>query len=326
MSGSAGWVIKLGGSVLETLDADFFAALRALQARCPLVVVHGGGKAIDARLKAAGIEAVKKDGLRVTDAATLAVVEAVLSGEVNGAVVRALLRAGVKAWGVSGCDMGWLVAEPKDGGALGFVGRVTHVDPTPLDALVALGAVPVVSPIGFGEGAQAYNINADEAAAAVAAALGYGVVFVSDVPGILVSGATIGAASAAAQAPAATDPSAGGGLSAESDPPAGSNPPVRPLSDGRFVLTAAAAEDVEALIRDGTLTGGMIPKARAAAQAVFAGAPEAWITGGDAAALSALEPPGARRGEPGPGTFGTRIFSRTKEKEGALYDVHAAFR
>ncbi|MBE3563943.1 MAG: acetylglutamate kinase [Hydrogenibacillus schlegelii] len=252
---TGGLVIKIGGSVLDAAGAAWFGALKALADERPVVVVHGGGPAIDARLKALGLAIEKRGGLRVTDAATLAVVEGVLAGELNGALVRTLLRAGVPAWGVSGAAARLIAVDPKDGGALGRVGTIRAVDPAPLRAIQKAGCVPVVAPLGLGPDGEAYNVNADEAAAALAAALGYGVVFVSDVPGVLVE-----------------------------------------TPSGRTVLPALTAAEAEAHIAGGAITGGMIPKVRAAVRAVEGGAPAAWIVGAEPVALLAvgrLESPAA---------------------------------
>jgi acetylglutamate kinase len=140
------------------------------------VLVHGGGPEIDRELAARNIPTVRVDGLRVTDAATLKVTEAALCGTVNKQLVRALLALGVPAVGLSGQDGALLPCHPElvEGSAtsLGFVGAVTRVNPGILTALLDAGFLPVVAPLGVAEdGSTAYNVNADTAAGAIAAAL-----------------------------------------------------------------------------------------------------------------------------------------------------------
>ncbi len=139
------------------------------------VLVHGGGPQIDAALARNGIATARVQGLRVTDAATLAVTESVLCGTVNKALVRALARRGVAAAGISGQDAGTLVAgfaAPLSGVALGFVGEVRTVRTLLLEALLGAALVPVVAPLGITEdGLQALNVNADSSAGAIAGAL-----------------------------------------------------------------------------------------------------------------------------------------------------------
>ncbi len=140
-----------------------------------VVIVHGGGPQIDEGLRAAGIATHRIDGLRVTDAATLAVIERVLCGEVNKALVRALLRRGVRAAGVSGEDGGLVrarAATARDGRALGFVGEIARVDAALLATLLDGGFLPVVAPVAVDDAAStALNVNADTTAGAIAGAL-----------------------------------------------------------------------------------------------------------------------------------------------------------
>ncbi len=181
-------VIKIGGNELD--DERFLEALSAAVASLPdpAVLVHGGGKAIAEMQARLGLETVKVDGLRVTDAESLTVAQMVLSGHANKQIVVALLRAGVTAVGLSGVDGGLLRCRKREHPAadLGFVGEIVDVNGALLKTLVEQGVIPVISPISLGQDGEVYNVNADEAAGAVAAALQADVLtFVSNVPGVL---------------------------------------------------------------------------------------------------------------------------------------------
>ncbi len=194
-------VAKIGGSTLGAHDTTL-ADVVALQRRgVRPVVVHGGGALISEWLKAHGVPTRFERGLRVTDAATLDVVVAVLAGLVNKRLVAALTAAGGRAVGMSGADGGLFKATLLDE-KLGYVGDVAAVDTRPLLDLLDDGFVPVVAPIavewrGEAPTGQLLNINADTAAGAVAAALAARwLVFLTDVPGIAgEDGQTIGALS-----------------------------------------------------------------------------------------------------------------------------------
>jgi acetylglutamate kinase len=181
-------IIKIGGNELDNpAFVQELAARVAAMAEAP-VLVHGGGRAIAALQQRLGIEPVMVDGLRVTDAASLEVAQMVLSGSTNKMLVAALMAAGVTAVGLSGVDGGLLRCVKKQvaGDGLGLVGTVVGVNAALLQQLAAQGVVPVVSPISLGIDGQIYNVNADEAASAIAAALGAGLLsFVSNVPGVL---------------------------------------------------------------------------------------------------------------------------------------------
>jgi acetylglutamate kinase len=178
-------VVKIGGAALA--DASWLGAFAAAAAASPgpLVVVHGGGPDITSLSARLGLEVRWHEGRRVTDRAALDVAAMVLSGRVNGSIVAALLGAGVDALGLSGLDGALLRAALVDDGALGRVGRVTAVRAELLRRLLAAGHTVVISPISLGEDGDALNVNADDAAAAVAAALGATeLVFLTDVPGV----------------------------------------------------------------------------------------------------------------------------------------------
>lgn len=163
-------VVKVGGNEID--DAAWLRALAAHVA--PLraaVLVHGGGKEISALQRTLGVEPEWRDGLRYTGDEAMRAVQMVLSGAVNKRIVGALLDAGRDALGVSGEDAGLLEARPLRDGLLGRVGEVVRVRTEVLRVVLAIGMVPVVSPVSRGEDGRPLNVNADDAAAAVAAAL-----------------------------------------------------------------------------------------------------------------------------------------------------------
>ena len=150
------------------------------------VVVHGGGPEINSWLGKLGIEPQFKNGLRVTDAATMDVVEMVLVGRVNKELVSLINRAGGKAVGLCGKDANLIKARPEGREGIGFVGEVNSVDIKLLDSLVNSGYIPVVSSVAADETGQAYNINADTVAGEIAAALGAEkLILLTDTAGIL---------------------------------------------------------------------------------------------------------------------------------------------
>ncbi|HSG16116.1 MAG TPA: acetylglutamate kinase [Anaerolineae bacterium] len=181
-------LLKIGGNELS--EPGFLESLAGIVARIdePVVIVHGGGRAIADMQERLGLEPVKVDGLRVTDAESLAISQMVLSGQANKAIVVALLAAGVQAVGLSGVDGGLLRCVKKQHPTtdLGYVGQIVETRPAILSGLIAQGIRPVISPISLGLEGQVYNVNADEAAGALAAALGVRVVsFISNVPAVL---------------------------------------------------------------------------------------------------------------------------------------------
>jgi acetylglutamate kinase len=183
-------VVKLGGAAIDAeLDralAQDVLLLRSVGVRC--LLIHGGGPQIDAMMRRVGKEPEFRDGLRVTDAETLDIVRMVLVGKINRDLVATVNREALDepvAVGVSGEDAGLLTVTPRDS-SLGFVGNVSHVRVSVLDSLLDQGLTPVVSTIGADEGGQPYNINADEAARAIAAAMGAEkIVYLTAAPGLL---------------------------------------------------------------------------------------------------------------------------------------------
>lgn len=184
-------VVKVGGAALEddrlsrSVARDL--ALMALTG-IRLVIVHGGGVQVSAAMSEAGIDARFVDGLRVTDSETMEIVRRVLVGSINTDLVARLGGAGLQAVGLSGFDGRSIVAEPvttADGNSLGLVGRVHHVSTALLSSLLDAGYTPVIASIAPDEAGTALNVNADDVAGAVAAAIGASkLVYLTNVDGL----------------------------------------------------------------------------------------------------------------------------------------------
>jgi acetylglutamate kinase len=244
-------VVKYGGNVLsakpgqDAVDEDealaSFAEDIVLMRSVGMlpVVVHGGGPQIGALMERVGKEVEFQDGFRVTDADTIDLVRMVLVGKVNRDIVSTINVHGALAVGLSGEDANLISATARSE-ALGFVGDVTGVDPTIVLQLLAQGLIPVVATIGTDASGQAFNINADTAAGALAAALkSEKLVFLTDVAG----------------------------LRADPDDPAS-------------LLHRVDAEQLDAMVASGAANGGMIPKVEACARAVRHGVRRAHILDG----------------------------------------------
>ena len=242
-------VVKYGGSTLAPQGgAD--TVLRDLvfmeHVGINPVVVHGGGPAIDRRLRERNVETRRVNGLRITNRETMQVVEEVLAGEINGGLAAEIESLGGRAHGLSAREAGVLhvrphVAQTREGPVdLGFVGDVVRVDAAPLRELIDDETIPVVAPIGRGEDGEAYNVNADTAAGEIAAALqAEKLVFLTDVTGIL------------------------------------ENP-----ADESSLISTVRVDEVQGLIDTGVLQGGMIPKVRAGVRSVRAGVRKTHIVDG----------------------------------------------
>ena len=194
-------VIKYGGHAMgdDTLATQFGRDIALLkQVGVNPVIVHGGGPQINAMLKRLAIQSSFVDGLRVTDAAMVEVVEMVLAGTVNKHVASLINQAGALAVGICGKDGGLIrarklqrtVQDPEShierALDLGFVGEPEHVDVRVIHALTGAGLIPVIAPVGIGADGQTYNINADAVAGAVAGALGaQRLLMLTDVAGVL---------------------------------------------------------------------------------------------------------------------------------------------
>ena len=203
------------------------------------VVVHGGGPQIGEMMRRLGKEVEFRDGLRVTDAETLDIARMVLVGKVNREIVSAINVHAPLAVGLSGEDAHLITAEQRSA-QLGYVGDILRVDPTMVTGLLSQGLIPVVATVGIGAAGQAYNINADTAAGAIAAALSADkLVYLTDVPGVQAD---------------RNDPSS--------------------------LIGQIDATDVDRLVKEGVVEGGMIPKVEAAAHAVRDGVRRAHILDG----------------------------------------------
>ena len=245
-------VVKYGGHAMgdEDLALTFGRDIALLkQVGVNPVVVHGGGPQINAMLQRLAIRSSFVDGLRVTDAAMVEVVEMVLAGTVNKQVAGLINRAGALAVGISGKDGGLIRARKltrtvRDPDShieraldLGFVGEPEHVDVRVIHALTGAGLIPVIAPVGVGEDGQTYNINADTVAGAIAGALGARrLLMLTDVSGV--------------------------------------------LDRDRQLIPEMTIDDVHARIADGTISGGMIPKVENCVAAVRAGVKGAVILDG----------------------------------------------
>ena len=264
-------VVKYGGHAMgeEHLAEQFGRDIALLkQVGVNPVVVHGGGPQINAMLKRLAIQSTFVDGLRVTDAAMVEVVEMVLAGTVNKQVANLITRAGALAVGVCGKDGGMIRARKltrtkRDPDSklehvldLGFVGEPEHVDVRVIHALTGGGLVPVIAPVGVGADGQTYNINADTVAAAVAGALNATrLLMLTDVAGV--------------------------------------------LDKEKRLIPEMTLTQVEQAIADGTITGGMIPKVENCVEAVRLGVKGAVILDGRVPHACLLE----LFTEAGPGTI-----------------------
>lgn len=241
-------VVKFGGNAMGD-DAEMASFARDIvllrQVGINPVVVHGGGPMINDMLAKLGIESKFKDGKRVTDAATVEVVEMVLSGRVNKRIVQAINAQGGRAVGLSGKDANMITCEPADP-ELGFVGDPTEIDPSVINNLFEDDMIPVIAPLGQGKNGETYNINGDTAAGAIAAALQADrLLLLTNVSGV---------------------------KNAQGE-----------------VVTELTTADIDAMIADGTIAGGMIPKTETAVSAVRAGVRACIIVDGRVANAVLLE-------------------------------------
>jgi acetylglutamate kinase len=179
--------IKIGGVAGEHAES---VRLLATAAPRETVVIHGGGNEVERWSRRLGLEPRTDDGLRVTDPETLEVVVAVLGGLVNTRLVSALTAAGRPAVGLTGADGGLLRLRRRES-RLGEVGEVVGADPALLDATIAGGWLPVVASIGMDDEGSLLNVNADEAAGAIAAARGGLLLLCTDVPGVQLDGRVV---------------------------------------------------------------------------------------------------------------------------------------
>ncbi len=183
-------LLKIGGRAFDSEAAYQQLANEQLQLEnIAFIIVHGGGAEISQALKAANRQSVFVDGLRVTTAEDIAIVEQVLSGTINERIANLLTQHGLACTRLSGKTDGLLLVEPlrRNGQDLGFVGRVKRVNPAPVFDCLHQRRIPIISPISTDDAGNSYNVNADSAAAAIAVACQCsGLVYFTDVPGIKV--------------------------------------------------------------------------------------------------------------------------------------------
>lgn len=183
-------LIKCGGSVIDSLTAEFFSSLQKLHTQgYQLIFVHGGGPDINEMLKLFNVEPEFHNGLRKTTEQTLKVVEMVLSGQTNRKLVGLLEANGFRAFGVNGSDGKCLQARFINKAELGFVGEIESVNQDAIGMLMRENIIPVITPIAVSASGEKLNVNADHAAAAVAKELNCDYcLFVTDVDGIMIDG------------------------------------------------------------------------------------------------------------------------------------------
>ncbi len=236
-------VVKCGGSVFDSGRAGTLAHDLVLLKGAGIhpVLVHGGGPEITRLLERLGKGSQFVQGLRVTDEETMEVVEMVLAGRANKALVSMIIREGGQAVGLCGKDARLLVARKRRGGVdLGHVGEVQEVHPELLVQLSAQGYLPVVASLGIGEDGESYNLNADTAAGALAVALHASkFVLLTDVEGV-----------------------------------------YRDAHGARELIPELRAGQVSSLVADGTVSRGMVPKIEACLEALGGGVPSAHIISG----------------------------------------------
>jgi len=233
-------VVKYGGAAMENPDLveSVLRDIVFLEAvGINPVVVHGGGKAITAAMRQENLTARFVDGLRVTDAASIKIIDRVLNEVIGPSLARKITELGGKAQVLSGKDILTAVrALPRIDGAggkidLGFIGDITHVHIEPVQKLVDAEIVPIISPLGLGSDGQPYNINADIAAAKIAQALkAHKIIFLSDVNGV------------------------------RRDP-----------SDEKSLISTLTPNQIQQLKQQGVIEGGMIPKVDSALEALASG-------------------------------------------------------
>lgn len=247
-------VVKYGGNALAGAPDDDALALFAQdivlmrQVGMRPVVVHGGGPQISDLMARLGKQSEFRNGLRVTDGETVDIVRMVLIGQVNPQLVAAINVHGPLAVGVSGEDAGLIRAVARDAD-LGFVGDVESINPTILNALLDDEFIPVVATIGTDSSGQAFNINADSVAGAIAEALGAEkLVYLTDIEGLR-----------------------------------------RVIDDPASLIRQTTPDELDSLMADGTVSGGMIPKVESCVHAVRGGVRRAHILDGRIAHVLLLE-------------------------------------
>ena len=235
-------VVKYGGNAMTSDDLkqqvmEDIVLMSLIGVK--IVLVHGGGPEITEMLGKTGKKSEFIDGLRVTDRETVDIVQMVLAGKINKSLVNLLEMKGGKAMGISGIDGHMIEAEVKDE-RLGFVGKITGVNVEPVTDLLEKGYIPVVSTVGCDKSGNVYNINADTAAAQIAAAMGAeSLIAMTDIAGIL-----------------------------------------RDRDDPSSLIPLIDIEDAAALFEEGIISGGMIPKVECSIDAIRRGVKKVIILDG----------------------------------------------
>ena len=235
-------VVKYGGNAMTSEDLkqqvmEDIALLYLIGVK--IVLVHGGGPEITELLGKIGKKSEFVDGLRVTDKETVDVVQMVLAGKINKSLVNLLEMKGGKAMGISGIDGHMIEAEAKDE-KLGFVGKITNVNVEPITDLLEKGYIPVVSTLGCDDAGNVYNVNADTAAAKLAATLhAESLISLTDTAGIL-----------------------------------------RDKDDPSSLISRVTVAETEQLITDGVIAGGMLPKVECCTDAIRGGVRRVFIIDG----------------------------------------------
>lgn len=235
-------VIKYGGNAMinpELKDSVMQDVVLLTQVGIKVVLVHGGGPEINDTLSKMNIKSTFVNGLRQTDEQTMAVVQMVLAGKVNKDLVNLIGNTGGKALGLSGID-GHMIEARKINEVLGYAGEIVSVDATPILNAFGAGYIPVIATIGYDKEGKVYNINADDAASAIAAKLEAAcLIFLTDIKGIM------------------------------KDP-----------KDENSLIPEMTAETAEKLISEGVIKDGMIPKARCCIEAIKKGVKKVFIIDG----------------------------------------------
>ncbi len=237
-------VVKYGGNAMtsDVLKSAVMSDVVLLSlVGIKVVLVHGGGPEINEMLDKIGKESKFVDGLRYTDEETMEIVQMVLCGKVNKNLVALLQQSGGKAIGLCGMDGSMIQAKKKTSGVdLGLVGEITKIDATPILNALDNGFIPVISTVGVDENSQAYNINADTAAAKIAAELNAeNLILMTDIRGLL-----------------------------------------RDKEDESTLIPVVTVNDVPTLIKQNIISGGMIPKIECCVEAIRRGVDRSFIIDG----------------------------------------------
>ena len=238
-------VVKYGGNAMidPELKRDVMSDIILLTlVGVKIVLIHGGGPEISSLLSKLGIESKFVKGLRYTDSETAEVVQMVLAGKTNKDLVSLVEVCGGKAVGLCGIDGGMIKAKKVDDGEndYGFVGNIVKIDPSPIKKVLEENYIPVIATVGTDDNGQVYNINADTAAAEIAAALGAeNIITLTDIPGLM-----------------------------------------RDVNDKNSLIPEIHVDEIDSLIESGVIYGGMIPKVRSLEVAVRAGVKKAVMIDG----------------------------------------------